>query len=156
MKIGIYGAAHGMVTKQLMGYVLIHPGYFMSAIVSSAVVKMSAEQVYGSSVLQHVEHVAEQFTTVTSNLLNQYHQASEIVATSFTQKNPRVVHDAINALIQGHNKSNKGTLQKIFDERDQELAKLTMEELKLSLDNADGNGQTLLIDSDWIDIKKKE
>jgi hypothetical protein len=59
-----------MVTKQLMGYVLIHPGYFMSAIISSAVVKMGAEQVYSSSVLEHVEHVAELFTVVTSNLMN--------------------------------------------------------------------------------------
>lgn len=53
-----------------MGYVLIHPGYFMSAIVSSAVVKMGAEQVYSNSVLEHVEHVAELFTVVTSNLMN--------------------------------------------------------------------------------------
>lgn len=59
-----------MVTKQLMGYMLVHPGYFMSAIVSSAVVKMGADQMYGNSVLQHVEHVADQFTLVTSNLMN--------------------------------------------------------------------------------------
>lgn len=110
MQVGLVGAATGLVSKQMLGYAMIHPGYFVSAIVSSAVVKIGAEQVYHSSVLQHVEYVAEGFTVVSSNLMNQYHKASEIVATSFTQKNPRVVHEAINALIEGHNKSNEGTL----------------------------------------------
>lgn len=70
MKIGVYGAAHGMMTRQLMGYVLVHPGYFMSAIISSAVVKMGAEQMYSSTLLEHVEFVAELFTVKTNNLMN--------------------------------------------------------------------------------------
>lgn len=75
------------------------------------------------------------------------------MATSFTQKNPRVVHDAINALIEGHNKGNEGTLHHMFDERDQEAAKLRMEDLKLSLMDQN-NGEIVRVESDWINIKK--
>lgn len=84
MQIGLIGAAQGLMSKQLLGYMFINPGYFVSAIVSSALVKMSAESLYNSSVLQHVEYVAQHFIVVSSNLMNQYHQASEIVSTSFT------------------------------------------------------------------------
>lgn len=139
------------MSKQLLGYFMIHPGYFVSAILSSAVVKLGAEQVYNSSVLQHVEHVAESFTVVTSNLMNQYHEASEIVATSFTQKNARAVHAAISALIEGHNKGNEGTLQKIFDKRDLELAAIKMEEMRLSQEKEkEGSGQEP--ESEWVNI----
>lgn len=101
--------------------------------------------------LQHVEHVAESFTVVTSNLMNQYHEASEIVATSFTQKNARAVHAAISALIEGHNKSNEGTLQKIFDKRDLELATIKMEEMRLSQEKEkEGSGQEP--ESEWVNI----
>ena len=127
----------------------INPGYFVSAIVSSALVKMSAETIYNSSVLQHVEYVAQHFTVVSSNLMNQYQEASEIVATSFSQKNAHAVHKAINALIEGQNKTNEGTLQRIFDKRDIDATKLKMEEMVLKDEQA-----TSQTSDDWINIRK--
>lgn len=59
-----------------MGYFMVSPAYFMSAIIGSVIVKVSAESLYGQSMLNHVEYVAKQFTVVSSNLMNQYHKAS--------------------------------------------------------------------------------
>ena len=44
-QVGLVGAASGLVSKQLLGYMMIHPGYFVSALVSSAAVKLGAEQI---------------------------------------------------------------------------------------------------------------
>ena len=87
---------------RLIGYGLIHPGYFISAIVSSALLKMGAELLTSASLLDHVEHVAKMFEGVTVSLRAQYMEASEVVACSFTQKNPKKVHDTIKGLIEGH------------------------------------------------------
>jgi len=129
---------------------MVHPGYFVSALVSSAVIKLSADSVQQNSVLQHIDLVAEHFRIVTSNLMNQYQEASQIVATSFTLKNPKAVHKAIDALIEGHNKSNNGTLQKFFDQRDLELEKIKMEELKLSGMHQEQNKD------EWVNIERED
>jgi hypothetical protein len=50
----------------------------------------------------------------------------------FKDQNLHRVQDAINALIEGQNKSNQGTLQKFFDKRDLELEKIKVNELLIS------------------------
>jgi len=42
-KFGVVGAAQSSVSRWALGYAMIHPGYFMTALVSSAVVKIGAE-----------------------------------------------------------------------------------------------------------------
>ena len=44
-KLGIFGAMEGAVSRYCIGYATLHPGYFMSAILASALVKMQAEQI---------------------------------------------------------------------------------------------------------------
>jgi len=67
-KLGIFGAMEGAVSRYCIGYATLHPGYFMSAILASALVKMQAESLQHNVVLQHIELMSEHFRLVTSNL----------------------------------------------------------------------------------------
>ena len=40
--LGIIGAAQHVVTKYALGFARIHPGYFISALLSSILIEMSA------------------------------------------------------------------------------------------------------------------
>ena len=62
------------------------------------------------SVFAQLDVMTTHFAVVTSNLMNDYIQASEIVANSFLEKDSYKVHDAIQLLIEGQNKQNEGTL----------------------------------------------
>ena len=75
--------------------------------------------------------------------MNEYLRASEVVANSFVDKDPSKVHDAIQALIEGQNKQNPGTLQRFFDHRDFETPKLHTEPTK-----------DLEFSTQWEEIKK--
>ena len=151
-KIGLAGAAQGALTRWALGYAAIHPGYFVSALVSSMLVKYQAENMQKTSFLQHIDLMTEHFALVTSNLLNQYHTASETTACSFVERDPQKVHDAIAALIEGQNKSNAGTLQKFFDQRDLQPTKLKMNELKISGTAAEGDDDPN--DESWVDVTR--
>jgi len=131
-KLGIFGAMEGAVSRYCIGYATLHPGYFMSAILASALVKMQAESLQHNVVLQHIELMSEHFRLVTSNLSIQYESASLAVTEYFTLRDSKKVEQALNDLIEGHDKSNEGTLQKYFDERDVEADKVTLNELRLS------------------------
>jgi len=131
-KLGIFGAMEGAVSRYCIGYATLHPGYFMSAILASALVKMQAESLQHNVVLQHIELMSEHFRLVTSNLSIQYELASLAVTEYFTLRDSKKVEQALNDLIEGHDKSNEGTLQKYFDERDVEADKVTLNELRLS------------------------
>lgn len=72
--------------------------------------------------------------------MNDYIQCSEIVANSFLEKDTVKVQECIQNLIEGHNKQNQGTLQKFFDQRDQEIPLL----------------KTNSVDQSWVEIKKDE
>ena len=76
--------------------------------------------------------MSEHFRLVTSNLSIQYESASLAVTEYFTLRDSKKVEQALNDLIEGHDKSNEGTLQKYFDERDVEADKVTLNELRLS------------------------
>jgi len=100
-KLGLIGAATGMASRYAVGYAMIHPGYFVTAIISSVAVQYGAGSLQKASVLSHIDVITDHFSTVTSNLKNQYFQASELVSNSFLVKNPMLVHEAISALIEG-------------------------------------------------------
>ena len=104
-----------------------------------------------SSILQHIDLMTEHFSLVTSNLMNQYHVASETTACSFLERDPQKVHDAINDLIEGQNKSNAGTLQKFFDERDAGPTGLKMNELKISGIEEGGDQKE---EEAWVDVTR--
>ena len=44
-KLGIIGAASGTASRYAVGYAAVHPGYFMTAILSSVAFKYGAESV---------------------------------------------------------------------------------------------------------------
>jgi hypothetical protein len=44
-KLGIIGAASGSASRYAVGYAAVHPGYFMTAILSSVAFKYGAESV---------------------------------------------------------------------------------------------------------------
>ena len=86
LKMGIVSAASASASRWAFGYALVHPGYFVSAILSSALVRMGADSIHKQGVLSHVDVAYKHFATVTSNLQNQYLKASETVAMSFLEK----------------------------------------------------------------------
>lgn len=44
-KLGLVGAATGLGSRWAVGYAVIHPGYFVSALLSSVAVKYGADQI---------------------------------------------------------------------------------------------------------------
>lgn len=99
--------------------------------------------------------ITDHFSLVTSNLMNQYLKASEIVSTSFIERNPMQVHDAINSLIEGQNKMSEGTQQKFFDHRDIYIDKLRMqdlEDLQSPVQNDGGSGDKKA--DGWVNVTK--
>lgn len=71
-QLGIFGAAHGVFSRYCWGFATVHPGYFMTAILTSVLVKMQAETLQQNTVLSEIDLVTEHFRVVTSNLMNQY------------------------------------------------------------------------------------
>ena len=116
----------------------------MTAILSSVLIKIQAENLQKATVLNEIDLVTEHFRLVTSNLMNQYLAASKAVVDFFEDQNVQKVQEAVNNLIEGQNKSNHGTLQKFFDERDLEMEKIKVNELRLSE-----------MEDSWIEIDKK-
>lgn len=55
----------------------------MSAILTSAFIKMQGEKFVQSQVLAEIDVVTEHFRLVTSNLMNQYNVASQAVVDFF-------------------------------------------------------------------------
>lgn len=68
--VGVLAAAQSTVTKYVWGYACVHPGYFVSAILSSALLKIGAENLREQSVLNHLDLAAKDFSVVASNLRN--------------------------------------------------------------------------------------
>lgn len=60
-QLGVVTAARGAFTKTLFGYALVNPGFFVSALLSTTVIKIGAEHIQSSNVLEHVDQVAEHF-----------------------------------------------------------------------------------------------
>jgi hypothetical protein len=52
MKFGIVGMAQSTLTRWACGYFFIHPGYFVSALLGSAVINIGAEKIEKESILQ--------------------------------------------------------------------------------------------------------
>lgn len=125
-RMGAVSAASATATRYAFGYAVIHPGYFVSALVSSAVVKMAAESLQKQGAVTNIDAIADHFATVTSNLHHQYQLASETVAMSFLDKDQLKIHTAIQDLLQASNKQNQGTMKKFFDSRDSEIEDLKM------------------------------
>ena len=96
------------------------------------------------SILQNLDLITDHFSTVTSNLMNQYYHASETVASSFEERDSMKIHDAIQSLIDGQNKSNHGTMQKFFDQRDMEITKIHTQEVRLDQS-----------ETEWVDVCKE-
>ena len=117
-KFGIVGAAQSSVSRWALGYAVIHPGYFISALICSALVKVGATQLQEQSILSQLEVMSTHFSIVTSNLMNDYSSASEQVASSFLHKDSLKLHGSIQGLLDAQNKHNEGTMRKFFDERD--------------------------------------
>ena len=70
--LGIYTAATATATRYAFGYAFIHPGYFVSALISSAIVRMGAEQIQSSGINSGIDAIAKHFMKVTSNLKSLY------------------------------------------------------------------------------------
>ena len=100
-KLGAVGAATHAVSRYAIGYAVVHPAFFMTAILSSVAVSYGADSLQKASLESHIEVITEHFAKVTSNLMNQYFKTSEIVSDSFLEKNPLKVHSAISGLIDG-------------------------------------------------------
>ena len=69
-QLGICGAAQGALSRYCWGFATIHPGYFMTAILTSVLVKRQAETLQQNTVLCEIDLVTEHFRVVTSNLMN--------------------------------------------------------------------------------------
>ena len=74
--IGVVSAIQSTLSKYAWGVASVHPGYFISAVLASAVMKIGAENLREQSVIQHLELAAKDFSVVASNLRNQYLQTS--------------------------------------------------------------------------------
>ena len=94
-KFGIVGAAQSAFSHWAFGYAFVHPGYFVSALLCAVAIKKSAQQVQQQSVELQLQVLTDHFAVVTSNLINDYHLCSEVVANSFKTKNVQEVHKAI-------------------------------------------------------------
>lgn len=103
-KMGVVSAASASASRYAFGYALIHPGYFVSALVSSVVVKMGAQSLQKQGMVTNIDAVADHFATVTSNLHHQYQLASETIAMSFLDKDQLKIHAAIQDLLQASSK----------------------------------------------------
>ena len=73
----------------------------MSALLSSGFIKLGADKLHETSVVQHLDVLTDHFALVTSNLMNEYTQCSEVVTKSFVDKDTSKVHDAVQKLING-------------------------------------------------------
>lgn len=142
-QLGVFGCAHAAFSRYCWGFATVHPGYFMSAILTSVLVKMKADTLQQNNVLNEIDLVTEHFRLVTSNLMNQYKAGSKAVHDFFVDQNIQRVQQTINDLIDGQNKSNQGTLQKFFDERDLELEKIKVNDLRNSE-----------MTESWVEIEK--
>lgn len=121
LHFGLVGTAQASISRWALGYMFVHPGVFATALISGSIMKIGAEQLLQQSIFAQLDVMTNHFALVTSNLMNDYIQASEVVANSFLEKDSLKVHNAIATLIDGHNKQNEGTLQKFFDQRDFEF-----------------------------------
>lgn len=139
-KVGLVGAAQGAISRYLLGYATLHPGYFVSALMSSIFIRYQSSEMHRAGLLSEIEQITDHFTLITSNLHNQYMACSQCVAVSFMEKDTQKVRSAIHALVEGHNKSNQGTMQKYFDKRDFKLDNLS------TYDEA----------GEWVNIEKEE
>ena len=132
LRLGLAGA----VTHRLelvLGKASLGPGVFMMVILSSLLLHAGASRARKIIMQNMLSDLSEHIRAITSNLMNQYHQASEIVANAFIDKDPKKVHDVIFDLIKGTDRSKGGTLEHFFDSRDKELQHLSCEEIKLAL-----------------------
>lgn len=91
-KFGIVGTVQASMAKWALGYAYIHPGYFITALIGSAGLKVGSDQLRIHAIMQHLDILTDHFAMVTSNLMNDYTVCSEIVSNSFTDKNHEKVH----------------------------------------------------------------
>ena len=75
--------AQSTVSKYVFGYAMVHPGIFCSALLSSILIKISAEKLKDQSFDLLIEAAADDFALVASNLHNEYLAASRAVANCF-------------------------------------------------------------------------
>jgi hypothetical protein len=93
--------AHSTLSRWALGYAFVHPGYFVSALVSSAIIKVGAEKMQEQTVMQQLEIMTTHFAIVTSNLMNEYVYCSDVVVNSFKQKDTSKVQEAVQKLLTG-------------------------------------------------------
>ena len=127
--MGIYAAATTTATRYAFGYAFIHPGYFVSALVSSAVVRMGAEQIQSQGVHTSITALTNHFEKVTQNLKCSYNQASETIAMSFIEKDQQKIHDSIDRLVKASDQKNHQGAMHIFDNKGEKFENLETEEL---------------------------
>lgn len=105
------------VTKQLFGFWWTHPGMFMGSILAGILLGLGKDHLDQQSIIDEIEITTKKFILVTNNLRNLYMYASDEICESFIKKDTQKLHKAIQDLLEGHTKYNKGSLQKMFDDK---------------------------------------
>lgn len=54
-KVGLVGAAQGAISRYLLGYATLHPGYFVSALMSSIFIRYQSSEMHKSGLLTEIE-----------------------------------------------------------------------------------------------------
>jgi len=93
------------------------------------VVKLAADKIETSQMLSEIRMITEHFRVTTSNLQALYDYATEEVTKSWKEGDASRVYKALTDLIEGHGRDNEGSLQRLFDERDEVLKQLKVDDL---------------------------
>ena len=105
-----------------------HPAIFIGSMISAIILRAGSDKMQESQILNEIEELSEKFSIITSNLRNQYVFASKAVSESFLTGNTEEIVVTIQALIEGYGKDAQGSLQRFFDERDEDLNRLKVVE----------------------------
>ncbi|CDW74731.1 UNKNOWN [Stylonychia lemnae] len=133
---GLIGMVQSQIVKMVIGMYFTHPTVFVGSIVSALVMKAGSDKLEETYIISELEKITDYFAIITSNLRAQYLHTSKLVTQSFTKSHEKLIQNttqellkAVNDLIKGEGKDNKGSLLRYFDERDMDYDKLSQQDV---------------------------
>jgi len=93
----------------------------VGAAITGTIAEVASYKLSEYQIFHELELMADYFAKVTSNLNAFYKYASQTVSSSFEEKNPKKVIQAVCDLVEANGKDQEGSFQMMFDQRDREL-----------------------------------
>ncbi len=97
------------------------PKMMVGAVITGKIAEMASCKLSEYQIFHKFELWADYFAKVTSNLNAFYRYASQTVSSSFEEKDPKKVMQAVCDLVEANGKDQEGSFQMMFDHRDKEL-----------------------------------